>query len=153
MYLYLAQHAEAKREDEDPSRGLTGKGFDEIRKVSAYAARLGLRVGEIAHSGKKRAAETAGVLGEALKPPKGVREADWLNPTDDPRIWAGRLADAGHDIMLTGHLPHLSRLASLLLSGDAEKGIISFEMASIVCLGRDDSMWSVKWMITPGIIL
>jgi phosphohistidine phosphatase SixA len=27
MFIYLIQHAEAKREEEDPERGLTEKGF------------------------------------------------------------------------------------------------------------------------------
>ena len=37
-------------------------------------------------------------------------------PNDDPMIWVGRLTEEHNDLMLVGHLPHLSpRLASLLL--------------------------------------
>jgi len=57
------------------------------------------------------------------------------------------------DTMLVGHLPHLGRLASLLLSGDKEKGIIDFKMGGIVCLKRfDDGHWAIEWMIIPEVI-
>ncbi len=29
LYIYLVQHAQAKKEEEDPERGLTDKGFNE----------------------------------------------------------------------------------------------------------------------------
>jgi len=54
--------------------------------------------------------------------------------------------------MLVGHLPHLSRLSSLLLVGDPEKNIIAFRMAGIVCLRREEENWSVSWMIIPDLL-
>jgi len=38
MFLYLVQHAEAKKEEEDPARGLSEKGLQDIKKMAAYAA-------------------------------------------------------------------------------------------------------------------
>jgi phosphohistidine phosphatase len=35
VFIYLVQHAEAKREDEDPSRPLSEKGLQDI-KVASY---------------------------------------------------------------------------------------------------------------------
>ena len=72
MLLYLVQHAEAKKEEEDRSRGLTDKGYRDIARSAVYAQKLGVRVSVIYHSGKKRAAQTAQVLADYLKPEKGA---------------------------------------------------------------------------------
>jgi phosphohistidine phosphatase len=152
MLIYLVQHADAKKEEVDPSRSLSEKGVQDIKKTASYASRLNIEVYKIFHSNKLRAKQTAEVLSENLKPAKGVSEIDGLAPLDDPDIWAKRLKDIPDDIILVGHLPHLGKLASLLLSGDAAKNIISFKMAGIVCLKRDDTgAWSLQWMLTPEI--
>ena len=107
----------------------------------------------IFHSPKVRAKQTAGVLSEHLKPSKGISEVDGLAPLDEPDIWAQRLKDVPDDIMLVGHLPHLDRLASLLLCGDKEKHAISFKMAGVVCLKRTDTgSYALQWMVTPDIV-
>ena len=49
MLLYLVQHAEAKREEEDPARGLTDKGWKDIRRVAGYAGNLGFKIITIYH--------------------------------------------------------------------------------------------------------
>ncbi|MGC9070881.1 MAG: phosphohistidine phosphatase SixA [Elusimicrobiales bacterium] len=149
MYLYLVQHADAKTEEQDTQRGLSQKGFDDIKKVAAFLTKLNLEVDEIFHSPKLRAKQTAQVLSEAL----GVRttEADGLTPLDDPQIWSARLKNINKSIMLVGHLPHLSNLASLILVADREKTIISFKMAGVVCLKKEQN-WTVSWMITPEVI-
>ena len=77
-----------------------------------------------------------------------------LSPMDAPEIWHARLKEMDENIMLVGHLPHLARLSSLLLTGNAEKIIISFKMAGIVCFKRsEENLWSLQWMLTPEIIL
>ena len=73
---------------------------------------------------------------------------------DSPDIWAARLGDMPGDIMLVGHLPHMGRLASLLLCGDAEKNMISFQMAGVVCLKGDETgRWLIGWMLTPEMVV
>ena len=55
--------------------------------------------------------------------------------------------------MLVGHLPYMSRLASLLLCGDSEKEIIKFRNAGIVNLIRDDlKVWSIGWILIPEMV-
>jgi len=153
MLLYLVQHAEAKKEEEDPERGLTDRGFKDIAGTAAYAQKLGITVSVIHHSGKKRALQTAQVLADSLKPEKGIAQSDGLAPMDDPEVWGKRLAGMDEDIMLVGHLPYMARLASLHLCGDKEKGIVDFKMAGIVCLKRsDDGKWAVEWMVVPEIV-
>jgi len=153
MLLYLVQHAEAKREEEDPQRGLTDKGFGDIERTASFAKGAGICVSQIFHSGKTRAIQTAEVLSRHLNPDKGVSQTDGLAPMDDPFIWFKRTMDMDDDIMLVGHLPHLARLADLLLYGDTDKGLIDFKMGCILALKRsDDGNWSVQWMVIPEVV-
>ena len=153
MFLYLVQHGEAKSKENDPSRGLSDKGFEDIGKVADYACKLNINVDQIFHSGKTRALQTAEVLGKSIKPKNGISEQDGLAPMDDPEIWLNRLSKIEENTMLVGHLPHLSKLAAQLLCGDRDKTIVNFKNACIVCLNRDDKGgWSLAWMITPEVI-
>ena len=72
MELYLVQHGEAKSKTEDPQRPLTKRGRDEVQRVAAFAAKAGLKVSQVRHSGKRRAEETASILAERLSPAEGV---------------------------------------------------------------------------------
>lgn len=153
MLLYLVQHGDAKREEEDPSRPLSDKGREDVRKVASYASRMKIEVDEVLHSGKLRAKQTAEILSEHLKIENGISETDSIAPLDNPLIWAERLKDRTTSLMLVGHLPHLAKLSSLLLCGDMEKNVVAFRMGGIVCLKRDDTgKWSLQWMITPEIL-
>lgn len=154
MFLYLVQHAEAQREEEDPARDLTRKGAIDIENVAHHLKRLNVQVRQILHSGKTRAQSTATVLATHLKPTAVVSKAPGLAPLDDPEIWAGRIATMDEDILLVGHLPHLARLAAMLMSGDKERMVINFQMGGVVRLRRMEAdQWAVDWMIVPGIIL
>lgn len=149
MLLYLVRHAEAKKEEEDPERGLTLKGLGDIEKAGQLAAKRGARVPVILHSSKKRDRETAEVLARHLNPDI-IAGSDGLNPLDDPKIWFERLSIADDDMMLVGHMPHLSMLASLLLSGNAEKDAIDFKTAAIVCFEKSGTgAWAVVWTTMP----
>ena len=154
MFVYLVQHAESKSEQEDPARSLTDKGMHDVRKVASFASQCNLKIHMIFHSSKLRAKQTAEVLSEHLDPAKSVSEVDGLAPLDDPAIWAQRIKDIPEDVILVGHLPHLDKLASLLLCGDKDKNVISFKMAGIVCLERIDAeSYALQWMVTPEIIV
>lgn len=154
MVLYLVQHAEAKSKDEDPARDLTEKGRRDAEHMARYLKRLQVRVSRIYHSGKTRAQSTAEILAGQVQPIAGVAEAPGLAPLDDPEIWADRIAKMDEDILLVGHLPHLGRLAALLMSGDKEKSIINFQMGGAVRLRKMQAgQWAVDWMIVPEIIL
>lgn len=153
MYLYLIQHGEAKSEQEDSARPLSEKGVRDVRSVASFIsqrAKIGAEF--IFHSGKLRAAQTDGIFAEYIKPDKGVSEKDGLAPMDSLVIWAERLKIIGRDTVLVGHLPHLSKLASLLLCGSAEAGIVNLKMGGVVCLKREEGKWSVEWMVVPEML-
>lgn len=153
MFLYLVQHGDARREEEDPRRPLSEKGCQDVGRMAAHLRRTKLRVDRIVHSGKARAEQTASILSGRIEVSGEISPIDGLSPLDDPWVWSERLRDMTGDVMLVGHLPHLGRLASLLLCGDAGRSVISFRMGGVVCLQRDgDGAWTVLWAIVPEIV-
>lgn len=149
MKVYLVQHGQAEPKSVDPARPLTEGGRGEVERVAALAARLGLEVVQIQHSGKTRAEQTATVLGKALSPPGGVVAVSGLAPKDEVEPVAEALAGASEPVMLVGHLPFLSRLAGLLVTGDPDRPLLQFRNAGIVCLIREEGRWLVSWILTP----
>lgn len=161
MHLYLIQHAEAKSEAEDPERGLSDIGLAEIQRVATYASHHVTNIDQILHSGKKRAIQTAQCLAEHLYPTRGITAAQGLSPLDDPCIIAEQFKTIKAETAIVGHLPHLSKLASMLLGSEQSREVVSFRMAGIVCLERYDDeptaeaiygRWAVRWMLVPEII-
>ncbi|MFQ6113526.1 MAG: phosphohistidine phosphatase SixA [bacterium] len=151
-HLYLVQHGEAKSKEEDPERPLTARGRDAVEQVASWAALIGLEVDQIRHSGKRRAEETAQIFNEYLKVPDGVISVPGIAPNDDVQPIAAALEKETHSLMLVGHLPFLSRLASQLLTRDSERTIIRFSMGGLVWLVRDEEQWSVRCMVPPELV-
>lgn len=154
MRLYLIQHAQAKRRDEDPSRPLSDEGTETVRRMAKHIQGLKIDVDQMVHSGKLRAEQTARTIAGHLNPPNGVLKDETLQPLADPKLWKERLNSVQKNIMLVGHLPHLSKLASSLLIGNQEVELIAFRMGGVVCLTRNhESRWSIQWIITPETII
>ena len=148
MRLYLVQHGQAKTENEDPERSLTDEGVDVVGQVASHAIeRFGLRVARVVHSGKTRARQTAEVWSGLLD--TEVEPADSLAPNDDPTIWAARLDAHADDLMIVGHLPHLARLAGLLLTGASDHSVVRFRQGGLVELERTDAGWVVSVVLPP----
>ncbi len=155
MRLYLVRHAEANLDVNSPEKELSEKGYKEIEKVAAFMGGLSIEPCCIFHSDKLRAVGTAKALAKHLKPSKGTSKINGLSPTDDPDVIVRLIDEKGPDtvMMLVGHLPHLSRLAALLLTGDKDKRVISFANASVVCLRKGaDSIWVIDWMLIPEVV-
>lgn len=155
MNLYLVQHALAMPETEDLQRPLSKRGRNETIRIAGFLSmQANLPVSRILHSGKLRAQQTAEILAEGIEPEGGVSAADGLKPMDDPAIWIDRLTAQERDIMLVGHLPHLSRLVSRLVCKDETGTVVTFRNSGIVALQLDDNnAWSVSWVITPRLLL
>jgi len=83
MELYLVRHGQAAARDGEVSRALTEHGAEVVEQVAAFAARAGVKVDEVRHSGKLRAHQTAEILAKALAPPRGVNAVAGLDPEDD----------------------------------------------------------------------
>jgi len=153
MKLYLIRHAQPKSHEEDPRMPLSDLGQKTMRRVSEYAAAQ-LDLAEIWHSEKLRAKETAAILAESLGITDNVQEHKGLAPSDNVMDVKTRLMNRMENLAIVGHLPFLSKLASLLLYGSEEDANrINFETGCIVCLNRDEyDNWTLDWMITPDTI-
>jgi phosphohistidine phosphatase len=119
MDLWLVRHGEAVPDRVDPTRPLSPEG---ARAVSAVAETLAGRMGPfdlVASSGKKRALQTAAILGEAAGyPAERVVETGALSPNATPESFLDFLAGSAEAerLMCVGHLPSIAAFASFFLS-------------------------------------
>jgi phosphohistidine phosphatase len=132
--IYLVRHgiAEDPRAGQpDSERALTDEGRD---KAARIAKNLRKELGEvplIVHSPYLRARETAEIFHRHFPEAKLAVGAN-LRPGDLPEEGlAAALALAGRrSVMIVGHEPHLSALASHILTGDVQASI-QFKKAGV----------------------
>lgn len=149
MDIYLVRHGEAKNASEDPERGITDKGKQEVENVAKALKKRGISVQHIFCSPKKRAKETAEIIGNHLGISE-ITEKDTLKPNDPIEPWVDEILGLEKNIMLVGHLPFLSMLASHLLS-IKELEVPVFLPATCMALEKADSSLEVKlaWLLYP----
>ncbi|HEY2987140.1 MAG TPA: phosphohistidine phosphatase SixA [Candidatus Binatia bacterium] len=150
MDFYLVRHGDALLDSADHRRPLSDRGRSDVESVARAAAAKQVKPVAILHSDKLRAKQTAEILARFLSPAEGVRQSSGLAPEDDPLIAGAELAAAEASLMLVGHLPHLGRLAARLVTGDAEKKVVDFSAATMICLSRVSGAWELGWILTPG---
>ena len=47
----------------------------------------------------------------------------------------------------------MGRLASLLLAGDEEAGVVGFRTVAVACLDRDqEGRWRLAWHVSPDVV-
>jgi phosphohistidine phosphatase len=156
MRLYLVQHGEAEPKEKHANRPLTSTGRNEIGRTAEFVKRAGIRLHEIRHSRKLRAQQSAEVIGKQVKAERGVVAADGLAPKDNVEAVAAGINEQNEDIMLVGHLPFLERLATFLVTGNADaQPIVRFQRGGCCCLEReqDEGKWAVLWMVVPEVLL
>jgi phosphohistidine phosphatase len=153
MHLYLVQHGAAKSEAEDPHRGLTNEGRQDAERIARFLAPQRLSLDRIEHSQKLRARQTAEILAAHLQPAEGTHEIAGLAPHDDVEPVCIRLQQESMNLMLVGHLPHLSHLTSRLLGLERNRAIVRFQMAGVVRLDRNEAgQWEVRWVFPPELV-
>ena len=147
MQFYLVRHGEAVSQAINGQRPLTPGGRHDVEVLGRAAAARGVRPSKIFHSGLLRAQQTAELLSISLGGLEEIRELGGLRPDDDPFLASAELESSTVPLMLVGHLPHLSRLASCLVAGDPERVVVEFAPATMVCLSHDDR-WKIVWKLT-----
>ena len=153
MRVYLMQHGKPVPKEEDPDRPLSGQGKVDGGRVSEFLRKSGVKVQKAFHSGKTRARQTAEIMVSQLNPGLEATEKAGLSPMDDVKEIANEIKGAERDLLITGHLPHLGRLASLLVAGDEAVPVVRFQQGGVVCLEKDEEGgWSVAWMVVPEIL-
>jgi phosphohistidine phosphatase len=148
MDFYLVRHGEAVSQAVNDQRPLTPGGRRDVERIGRAAADRGIRPRHIFHSGLLRAQQTAQILSESIGPIQGVREWVGLRPDDDPAIAKAELESSAVSLMLVGHLPHMSRLTSFLVTGDADRELVEFAPATVIGLSYEDCRWKILWKLT-----
>jgi phosphohistidine phosphatase len=153
MRVYLVRHGQAQAKEIDPERRLTPVGEAQVRKMALTLRPLQLCLGYLWHSGKPRAAQTAGIIATAVTARNGPKQHDGLKPNDPVEVAQQIIESSREDVMLVGHLPHLGRLAAALITGDSELELMNFATAAVACLDRDaeSGLWRLSWLISPEV--
>jgi phosphohistidine phosphatase len=152
MALYLVQHGKSLPKEVDPDQGLSEEGKAVVARIASVARDYHVNVGQIRHSGKKRALQTAEIFAASLGLSENVKEQSGLKPLDDVSAMAADL-NTRDNTMLVGHLPFMERLTSYLITGAPENLVFKFQNGGIVCLDADleKNAWYIKWTLMPYI--
>jgi phosphohistidine phosphatase len=116
MELYLLRHADANTVAEtDDARPLSEKGISQAKKVARFCKEHDLKPDIILTSPVRRAAETAEIVGEALK--GELMTEPWLACGMQPETALEELRGYARfgSVMIVGHQPDFSLLAAHLL--------------------------------------
>ncbi len=138
MAIYIVQHGKSFSKDADPEQGLTDQGVADVERIANVAKGYQVTVSEIAHSGKKRAKQTAEILASALAPERGISVRAGMDPLDDPVSFAGTLSPESN-LMLVGHLPFLEKLVAYLVTGSTARPVFRLQNGGIVCLDQPEA--------------
>ncbi len=153
MRIYLTQHGLAVPKETDPERPLSDQGRRDVQRLSILLKHAGVHIGQILHSGKLRAEQTASEIAGGMGLSATPRPADGLGPNDPVEPIPKLIAGWGGDTLVVGHLPSLARLASLLLTGDPDRPLLALQPGSMACLECDaDGLWVLVWMVRPELL-
>ncbi len=160
MNIFILRHGIAvergtKGYENDSGRPLTPKGKRQLRKSAAAMKKMKLRFDLILSSPYERARHTAEIVAGELKLKKRLKFSNTLRYEGDPETLIAEitgLKSAPKDLLLVGHEPYLSRLVSLLISGDHESdmdlkkgGLCKLEVEKLL-VGKCARL---AWLLTP----
>lgn len=153
MNVYLMQHGEAMSKEQHPDRPLTEEGRAHVEQVAQMLAGVQLDLDAIWHSGKRRAEQTAEIVGEHLQvQQENIRARDDISPNDPVEPILDTLQQQNTAVLIAGHLPFLSRLVGYALVEDPDAAIVRFQNSGVVCLGYEEENWTLDWMIVPSLV-
>jgi phosphohistidine phosphatase len=163
--LLLVRHAIAFNRDPDQwandgERPLTPQGEARFRKAARGLARLWPSIELVLSSPYVRAWRTAEILAE---------EAGWPGPEPCQELEAERRPSDAMRVLrraqsnpnpaslaLVGHEPHLSELASFLLTGAQSRLFIEMKKGGVACLAFDErpapGKGFLRWVATPKML-
>lgn len=160
MDLYLVRHAIAEPRNpermEDARRALTRQGVKRFEAAARGLRALGIGVDRVLASAYARAWSTAEILHAEAAWPAPMRWRE-LQPGVDPAECLASLAGRAEvALALVGHEPQLSRLASLLVSGNPDATALELKKGGVVCLGAPDSLAPdtgvLRWSASPKML-
>lgn len=157
MRLYLIRHAHAVDADEDAERPLSTKGREQVKRLAKFLrASEVFQPDEFWHSPLVRSKQTAKLLAKKLELHAPLVEVEGLEPEDDPRATVLRVKSLRRVVAIVGHEPHLSALASELVSSAPKTSAFVLRKSSVLALERErggrGSRWLVRWQLSPELL-
>lgn len=155
MDLLVVRHAIAVEPEEfdghDEERPLTKEGRVRMARAAEGLRTLISAVDVLVTSPLLRARQTADIVGKTIVPGQ-VTTTDTLCPNSDPVAFSNWLSAIGaRRIAAIGHEPHLGRLVTWLLCGDATSriqlkkgGACLLEIPSMPGPGSATLMWALR---------
>jgi phosphohistidine phosphatase len=144
--LYLVHHADALPPSVDPQRPLSGLGRAHADLVASRAAARGVHPDVIWHSGKLRARQTAEAFWRACNPLAELAAIRGMQPGDPPSWIRDQVVREPRVVMLVGHLPHLPRLLTLLVTG-REDPMLDFPLHGLIAIEIEDGSAREIWRL------
>ena len=155
LRLFLMRHG-------DSAGGL----YDDIRPLSEVGIRESQAAGEflklskdipdiIYHSPLLRSRHTASLAAEKIGFDGVICENEGLLPDSRASTFDDELpTNIKGNLLVVGHLPHLSNLTSYLLTGSEGTLGIRFTAGSLICLERSNTLmeWSLRYYVTTKLI-
>ncbi len=150
MRLYIVQHGDSVAKEIDPYRPLSDQGQADIQRLAEWLSSHNVRIGQILHSGKTRAKETAEILRPLLKSPSRIYEGHGLAPNDSPEAFLHQLRDRTKDTLVAGHMPFVARTVSQALTGAPDRQLVEFVPGSVAGIERiDGASWRLFMFARP----
>ena len=150
MRLFLVQHGDALPKDADPDRPLSDRGRQDIQRLTEWLMSQNVQIGEVLHSGKTRAEETAEILRPLLATHGKVNKSEGLAPNDSPDAFLRRLRDSETDTLIAGHMPFVARTVSQALTVAPDRQLVEFVPGSVAGLERgNDASWRLFLFARP----
>jgi phosphohistidine phosphatase len=139
MILYILRHGIAEDEapkGDDRARRLTSRGRARMRAAAAGMRALGIRFDALLTSPFVRAVETAAIVAEVYGGEPAPQELPALAGGTSPAETARALRPfvRNEHVMIVGHEPGLSGLASLLLAGSPTAVSIELKKGGLIAL-------------------
>jgi len=158
MILYILRHGIAEDVPvggDDGARRLTPKGREKIRAAAEGLCNFGLKFDSILTSPLARAAETAEIVAAAYAntPPPQVMPVLATGVSAPDAAEALRSFAKQKHVMIVGHEPQLSSIASIVLTGSPDGVNLELKKGGCVALqvpARPDKGGAqLLWLLTP----
>lgn len=161
MELFILRHGVAvprgsSEYPNDGDRPLTPRGTRGMRKIAKGMRAMDLSFDRVFSSPLVRTRQTAEIAVGILQPDHPIEYTEHLQPDGDrEQFISGSLIKCGEEdrILVVGHEPYLSQLASFLLCGDdslemnlKKGGLCKLSIPSL----RVGKCATMEWLLTPG---
>ena len=149
MKIYLVRHGEYLSSEMNADQSLSEKGRKETADIALWLKEMNLEIGEIRHSVKKRAEETAEIIYNLIGSNSKLIQTDGLKPSDPIEPLLEEILAGDQNLMVVGHLPYLEKLMTVLLFGDERESPVDLCNSCVICLEGEKRHWKIVWMISP----